>query len=296
MAVTVVVMAVTVATAVVTAVMVATAVVMVVMVATAVVMAVMVATAVVMAVMVATVVVMGDMAVTVVMAVMAVMVAMAAIVGDPQIAQLRSKSEKCVGTIRRNSFLESCAWEVGPVVKTKFAVSMMYLSIVQLLLVILGVCYVELERIPLVGVALHYFSFASGASNSYGFFAPDVAGQLRVLFDVTHEDGEKITIPLGLTSSHEADLRLGNIVDQYFRDDEDPESLQRGLASSFATNVFGRDPRTKSVEVRFEELIPVSLMDYKEGHHPEWRPLYKAKFEVDNIGDNEVEKIDGTFL
>jgi hypothetical protein len=172
----------------------------------------------------------------------------------------------------------------------------LYLAIAYLCLVVAGVSYTDVHKIPLIGNALGYFSFASGASNSYGFFAPDVAGQLRVLFDIAQEDGKTATIPLQITSSHEADLRLGNIVDHYFSEDEDPESLQRGLATSFAGKIFARYPKARTVAVRFEVLEPVSWDEYDSGRRPEWAALYETTFELNKVGASEASKNHDEYL
>jgi hypothetical protein len=178
----------------------------------------------------------------------------------------------------------------------KFPIIAMYLALGHLFLVLLGVSYIYVDEIPHIGKALGYFSFASGASNSYGFFAPDVAAQLHVLIDVTDKDGKKITIPLQTNTSHEADLRLGNIVNKYFSEDEDLESLQRGLATSFAAKAFTRNPSAKSVGIRFEELEPVSSAEYRSGLRAAWSSLYETTFELDPVGGTDLDEHNDEYL
>ena len=70
----------------------------------------------------------------------------------------------------------------------------------------------------------------SGTDSSYGFFAPEVGTQLRVIFELTGADGTKKTDVLTTGASHEADLRIGDMVAIFWSADE---GLQRGLAASW---------------------------------------------------------------
>ena len=120
----------------------------------------------------------------------------------------------------------------------------------------------------------------SGSNENYGFFAPGVSTQLGVYFDVTDQSGKTRTFSLETGVSHEADLRVGNMVGQFGTESDDPEKLQRAVAASLAGTMFGRHTEAKSVNVRLEELNPVSMADYRKGERAQWKPIYQAKFEV----------------
>lgn len=150
----------------------------------------------------------------------------------------------------------------------------------HLFLVMLGAGNVDLERLGIFGQAIAFYGAVSGSAESYGFFAPGVSSQLEVLFDLTDRSGKTRTISLETGASHEADLRVGNVIGQFSNESEEPEKLQRSVAASLAGTVFGRYPEAKEVNVRLEEFTPVSMADYRVGKRPQWAPIYQAKFVV----------------
>jgi len=160
------------------------------------------------------------------------------------------------------------------------------IAICHLLLVLLGASYIDLSTLG--GKYLGYYGALSGAGNSYGFFAPGVSGQLRARFEVVDRNGIQKEVSLTSSASHEAELRVGNIIDQFAGDveeDEDDdedgsaqEDLHRSLAASLAGTVFGHHPEANQVVVQFEEMVPVSMKAYREGTRSQWTSLYEAKF------------------
>ena len=153
----------------------------------------------------------------------------------------------------------------------------------HLALVTLGAGGVSLRELGLPGRALETYGGLSGANSGYGFFAPGVSSQLGARFDVALRDGATIRASLATGSSHEADIRAGNIIDQFASvdDDEDEESaarVRRALAASLAGTMFGRHPEAAAVVVRLETFTPVSMEAWRGGERPRWLPLYTAKF------------------
>jgi hypothetical protein len=154
-------------------------------------------------------------------------------------------------------------------------------ALAHLALVAMGASYLGYPFGPLAKAA-DFYGALTGSGSAYGFFAPGVSGQLRALFDVIYPNGRQRTISLLSGASHEADLRIGNIIDQYQsqEDDEDPTALQRSLSASLASTVFSRNPGASRVRVRLEHFAPVSMADWRAGERPLWKPLYEATFET----------------
>jgi hypothetical protein len=149
----------------------------------------------------------------------------------------------------------------------------------HLVLVALGAASFELNDYGRWGHALAVYCGLTGADGGYGFFAPGVDGQIHALFDVHEADGRTFTTTMGTGSSHEATLRIGNIVDQFQDFDEDRrEELNRSLSASLAGRIFGRFPKADRVTVRLEHFAPVSMKEYREGARPQWEPMYSATF------------------
>ncbi|MEO5969216.1 MAG: hypothetical protein ABIQ95_04750 [Bdellovibrionia bacterium] len=170
-------------------------------------------------------------------------------------------------------------------------------ALCHLVLVALGASYVDLSRLGSLGKVLGYYSELSGAGSGYGFFAPGISGQLRVRFESNSQLGSNSGLGFidgtvaERAASHEAILRLGNIVDQFPTDGlgedayDDPEigvdadnRLKRSLASSLAVNMLKRHPEVKQLAVYLEEFSPVSMEEFRSGLRPQWTILYEVKF------------------
>lgn len=119
------------------------------------------------------------------------------------------------------------------------------------------------------------YAALSGTDSSYGFFAPEVGTQLRVTFELTCADGSKRTDILTTGASHEADLRIGDMVAIFWTADED---LQRGLAASWAGRMLARHPEATRVVVHLDSYDLPTMAEYKQGERPDWSPHYEAEF------------------
>ena len=153
------------------------------------------------------------------------------------------------------------------------------IAVFHLTIVGLGAASVNLSGLGPLGVVLDHYGSITGAGDSYGFFAPGVFRQIRARFDVVDAKGRRTPAALESGANHEADLRVGNIIDQFQNDSDDPQAMQRSIAASLAGTLFGRHPKTKTVVVRLEEFVAVSMSDYRHGVRPKWSSLYEATFE-----------------
>lgn len=167
----------------------------------------------------------------------------------------------------------------------------------HLVLVTLGASTLSLRELGIPGRALDRYGVLSGASSGYGFFTPGVTSQLGARFDVIDRDGRSTSASLATGASHEADIRVGNIIDQFASagDDEDDEDLRRSLAASLAGKMFARNPAATAVVVRLETFTPASMEEWRRGERPRWRPRYKAKFvrQVQPEAESKDESDDG---
>jgi hypothetical protein len=169
----------------------------------------------------------------------------------------------------------------------------------HLCLVTVGASTLSLRELGLPGRALDEYGTLSGANSGYGFFTPGVTSQLGARFDIIDRDGQSRTASLATGASHEADLRVGNIVDQFGRiDDEDEDEsarLRRSLAASLAGKMFARNPDAAAVVVRLETFAPPSMEGFRGGERPSFRPFYTAKFvrHVEPEVESEDESDDG---
>ena len=154
----------------------------------------------------------------------------------------------------------------------------MFFALAHLALVSAGAFGVDYSSDNILGRMLNGYGSASGAGSSYGFFAPGIFSQIRAVFDITGRDGSVRSIPLESHVSHEADLRIGNIIEQFANDFDNQIEFQRSLAASLAATFFGREPQAKSINVRIERFTPSSMEEHRLGLRPLWIPEYSAKF------------------
>lgn len=148
----------------------------------------------------------------------------------------------------------------------------------HLILVAIGAGRVSLRPLGALGRLVERYGTVSGASYGFGFFAPEVTGQLQASFEVIDGEGKKTITSLETGISHEADLRVGDIIDKLAGDADDPERLRRDLAASLAGKVFGRHPEAREVVVRLLLFESVSMEEFRRGTLPMSRPVYEARF------------------
>jgi hypothetical protein len=160
------------------------------------------------------------------------------------------------------------------------------ISAVHLGVVSMGANYSSFSAFPQfgkVGSVLDYYGGLSGADSSYGFFAAPIDGQVRARFEIVDQQGNKTEVKLA-GGNNEADIRIRGVFTEFRNnDDEDYERYKRSLAASLAGNIFGRYPESKQVNVRLEELLAVSMDDYRQGKRGQWRPVYELGFVHDKI-------------
>lgn len=115
----------------------------------------------------------------------------------------------------------------------------------------------------------------SGTDSSYGFFAPGVGTQLEAKFGLTSADGIRSTDVLTTGASHEADLRIGDMVAIFWMDDR---ALQRSIAASWAGRMLARHPEAARAVVHLDAYNLPTMAEYHAGKRPDWSPYYEAEF------------------
>lgn len=143
--------------------------------------------------------------------------------------------------------------------------------------VLFGLLRVDLWRYGCPGRAVVYYGAISGADFWYGFFAPDVRSPSMASFRVVDAKGAVITDTLGAGINREVEIRAGNIVDNLWPPNEDPEA-QRRLAASWAGAMIARRPAATGVEVQVMEYHLPSMQRFREGERPRWDVLYQESF------------------
>jgi hypothetical protein len=152
-------------------------------------------------------------------------------------------------------------------------------AIVHLALVSVGASYGQLaDWLPCRNI-INFYTQASGANSSYGFFAPSIGMKVQGLFDLIYEDGSKLThVPLITDTEREMHIRLGGIFDELTNTDNENTHLRQSLAASLCAAMFTKYHEIVEVILHVQEFLPVSIAEYREGKRQLWVDYYKARF------------------
>jgi hypothetical protein len=145
-------------------------------------------------------------------------------------------------------------------------------AVVQLGFAAAGAAELDFDRANQV---ITQYGALSGTDSSYGFFAPSVGTQLRVKFELTDAEGKKSEDILTTGASHEADLRIGDMVAMFWMAEQD---LQRAMAACWAGRILARHPDADCVVVHLDAYDLPTMAEYREGQRPDWSPYYEAEF------------------
>ncbi len=124
-----------------------------------------------------------------------------------------------------------------------------------------------------------WYATMSGASSSYGFFAPAVGSPHRARFQLKDESGHTWWDVFDEAGNSETRLRLTGIVDDAFMSgdtDESPEWRQH-LVSSWAATMFSRHPNAVSLTVTVEAWFVPGMADYRAGSRQNWEEVYRGE-------------------
>lgn len=112
---------------------------------------------------------------------------------------------------------------------------------------------------------LRVYGAYTGASNSYGFFAPEVPSARRV--EVTALCGDR-SIPVEIPLRGESRNRLTSITSLTSY----PE-IQQGVVACLGAYALGRYPCASAALVKVEYYAVPSMADYRRGERPQWKLL-----------------------
>ncbi len=155
-------------------------------------------------------------------------------------------------------------------------------AVLHLLLVIAGAMYTEFEDESSLGRFLDFYSQASGANSSYGFFTPTLGGKVEAVFDIMDQQGKKIdTVHFARNASREVQIRLGGLYEEFTTKGAQEDKVRQTLAGSLTSYVFGEYPTASHVIFRVEDYWPITMAEYRQGKRSDWEVLYEAKFARD---------------
>ena len=110
--------------------------------------------------------------------------------------------------------------------------------------------------------ALATYAQVAGIEAGYGYFAPNVPGGYRLVFELHYSDG-RVEYELPSVRSAAAGLRIAGLLDSIGRTPSD--ALRELLVKTLAQSVWREHPDVQSVRAIFGSIRLPSVREFTEG-------------------------------
>jgi hypothetical protein len=123
--------------------------------------------------------------------------------------------------------------------------------------------------------ALATYWHLAGNEGGYGYFAPNVPGTFKLIFELDYPDGS-VGYALPRVSSNAAGLRIASLVDEIGRTPYEP--LREYMVRSLATATWREHPDARIVRAVFGTITPPSIAELEQGKPETYRFLFAYDF------------------
>ena len=137
----------------------------------------------------------------------------------------------------------------------------------------------KLPALNPVREALNTYVQLAGIEAGYGYFAPNVPGGYRLVFELHYQDG-RIEYELPSVSSKAAGLRITSLLDSVGRTPFDP--LREILVKTLAQSVWREHPDVESVRAIVGSIRLPTAREFMEGKRQSYQFLYAYDFSLEN--------------
>jgi hypothetical protein len=127
--------------------------------------------------------------------------------------------------------------------------------------------------------ALNTYVQLAGIEIGYGYFAPNVPGGYRLLFELHYPDGG-VEYELPSVSSAAAGLRIAGLLDSIGRTPYD--ALREILVKTLAQAIWREHPDLESVRAILESIRLPTAREFTEGKRQSYEFLYAYDFNLEN--------------
>jgi hypothetical protein len=138
------------------------------------------------------------------------------------------------------------------------------------------------QRLPAsnpVREALATYLHVAGIEASYNYFAPNVPGGYKLVFELHYADG-RMEYELPSVSSASAALRIAGLLDNIGRTPYD--ALREILVKTLAQSVWREHPDVKSVRAILGSVRSPSIGEFEKGKRESYEFLYAYDFSLKN--------------
>jgi len=125
----------------------------------------------------------------------------------------------------------------------------------------------------------------TGIETGYGYFAPNVPGSYKLVFELHYPDG-RVDYELPRVNRAAAGLRLAGLLDQIGRTKYD--ALREILVKMLAQSLWREHPDVKTIRAVFGSIRLPSVSEFEHGRRESYEFLYAYDFSLrDGPGEPE---------
>jgi hypothetical protein len=119
----------------------------------------------------------------------------------------------------------------------------------------------------------------AGIEAGYGYFAPNVPGSYKLVFELHYPD-ERVECELPSVSSSAAGLRIAGLLDNIGRTRSD--ELREVLVKMLAKSIWRQHPEAKTIRAIFGSINLPSVSEFEDGKRESYEFLYAYDFSLYN--------------
>ena len=134
--------------------------------------------------------------------------------------------------------------------------------------------------------AIATYLHIAGIESGYGYFAPNVPGSYKLVFELHYPDG-RVEYELPTVGSAAAGLRVAGLLDQIGRTKYD--ALREILVKMMTQSMWRDHPDVKKIRAVFGSISLPSVTEFEHGKRESYEFLYAYDFSLRD-GDRESEK------
>ena len=127
--------------------------------------------------------------------------------------------------------------------------------------------------------ALATYLQVAGIEAGYGYFAPNVPGSYKLVFELHYPDG-RVEYELPSVSSAAAGLRIAGLLDNIGRTQYDV--LREHLVKMLALSIWREHPEVKTIRAVFGSISLPSVSEFEHGKRESYEFLYAYDFSLQN--------------
>lgn len=118
---------------------------------------------------------------------------------------------------------------------------------------------------------------AAGIQSGYTFFAPNIPGYHKLIFELNYQDG-RVEYESPHFRGKAAALRLDSLLRRLGDDRYEP--LREVVVKMLALSIWREHPDAKKIRATFGSVRPPSMADFERGKGESFQPLFSYEFSL----------------